>query len=229
MDNPLYLFTVTLHLVTSPVKSGAGARAERTEGRIVSAAAELFLAHGYRGTTLSDVAAAAGVSDRTIYVRFATKADLLKRVIDVAVVGDTKQIDLAHRDWVVTTMTAPTLQERLVADAAGAAALFVRLAPLIAVALQVEPDEPVIAVSAQAGRDGTLAATRSFWSTLREDGLMDPECDLEWVISTCGLLGTPETYLHMTRTTRWSPAEYERWRYRTWWHLATTPDCGRTP
>jgi AcrR family transcriptional regulator len=199
-------------------------RAERTEARIVAAAAELFVAHGYRGTALSDVAAAAGVSDRTIYVRFTTKADLLKRVIDTAVVGDTKQIDLAHRDWVVTTMSAPTLEERLSADAAGATQLFVRLAPLIAVAQQVESDEPVIAASARAGRDGTLAATRSFWSQLHEDALMHPDCDLEWVIATAGLLGTSETYLHMTRTAQWSPAEYERWRYRTWWHFATTPD-----
>lgn len=213
--------------MSPPVKSSGRARAERTEGRIIGAAAELFVAQGYRGATLSDVASAAGVSDRTVYVRFATKADLLKRVIDVAVVGDTQQIDLAHRDWVVTTMTAPTLHERLVADAAGTTALFVRLAPIIAIALQVEPDEPVIAASAQAGRDGTLAAVQSFWSTLYDDGLMNPDCDLAWVIATCGLLGTPETYLHMTRTTRWSPGEYEHWRYRTWWHLATTPDRQR--
>lgn len=209
--------------MTPDVKREAETRAERTEGRIVTAAAELFLARGYRGTTLSDVAAAAGVADRTIYVRFATKADLLKRVIDVAVVGDTKQIDLAHRDWVVATMSAPTLEERLAADAAGTTELFGRLAPLIAVALQVEPDEPVIAASAQAGRDGTLAGTRFFWSKLREDALMHPACDLEWVIATCGLLGNPEAYLHMTRTTRWSPADYQRWRYRTWRHFATTP------
>ncbi len=205
------------------VKSGNETRAERTEGRIVAAAAELYLAHGYRGTTLSAVAAAAGVSDRTIYVRFATKAALLKRVIDVAVVGDTKQVDLAHRDWVVRSMSAPTLEDRLRADAAGTTELVRRLAPLIAVALQVEADEPVIAASAQAGREGTLAHTRSFWSKLHADGLMNPDCDLEWVIATCGLLGDSETYLHMTRTIRWSSAEYERWRYRTWWHLATTP------
>lgn len=215
--------------MTLNVKSGTETRAERTEGRIVAAAAELFMAHGYRSTTLSGVAAAAGVSDRTIYVRFATKADLLKRVIDVAVVGDTHQIDLAHRDWVVTTMSAPSLEERLSADAAGTTQLFVRLAPLIAVALQVESDEPVIAATAQAGRDGTLDATRFFWSKLRDDGLMHPDCDLEWVIATAGLLGTSETYLHMTRTIRWSPTEYERWRYRTWWHLATTPDHCRPP
>ncbi len=27
----------------------------------------------------------------------------------------------------------------------------------------------------------------------------------------------------MTQTMTGSPSEYERWRYRTWWHLATTP------
>lgn len=213
----------------SDVNSRTETRAERTEGRIVAAAAQLFVTHGYRSTTLSDVAAAAGVSDRTIYVRFTTKADLLKRVIDVAVVGDTKHIDLAHRDWMVTTMSAPSLEERLSADSAGATRLLMRLAPLIAVALQVESDEPVIAASAQAGRDGTLAATRFFWSKLQEDAFMHPDCDLEWVIATAGLLGTSETYLHMTRTTRWSPAQYQRWRYRTWWHLATTPDRRQPP
>ena len=210
--------------MAADVKDGSGTRAERTEGRIVAAAAALFLAHGYRGTTLTDVAAAAGVSDRTIYVRFASKPDLLKRVIDVAVVGDTKHIDLAQREWVRTSTSATTLQERLHADAAGTTALFVRLAPLIAVALQVEPDEPVIAASAQGGREGVLAATRLFWARLREDGLMHPDCDVDWVVATCSLLGTPETYLQMTRTTKWSPAQYQRWRHRTWWHLATTPD-----
>lgn len=52
---------------------------------------------------------------------------------------------------------------------------------------------------------------------------MNPLSDLEWVIATCGLLGTSETCLHMTRTITWTSSEYERWRYRTWWHLATTP------
>ena len=50
-------------------------RAEATEARIVAAATELFVQRGYRGTTMSDVAQQAGASDRTVYVRFATKAD----------------------------------------------------------------------------------------------------------------------------------------------------------
>jgi len=202
--------------------STSGSRAERTERRIVDAAAELFVTRGYRGTTLSDVAKAAGVSDRTVYVRFDSKADLLKRVVDVAVVGDTQAIDLAHRDWVLTAMNAATLQERVAADASGTAELMARIAPVLAVALQVEADEPLIAAASQAAREATYAQVRAFWTKLRADGLMDPGSDLEWVITTSALLANAETYLHMTRTIRWTPADYELWRRRTWLHLATT-------
>lgn len=210
--------------MTSDVKpSTSGSRAQRTEQRIVAAARELFVQHGYRGTTLTEVAKAAGVSDRTIYVRFATKAELLKRVVDVAVVGDTMPIALADRDWVDTVMNAPTLDERLAADAAGTAQLMDRIAPVLAVAMQAEAEEPLIAAAAQAARESTLEHVRLFWERLRADGLMSPDVDLEWVIATSALLGNAETYVHMTRTLRWTPDEYERWRYRTWRHLVTVP------
>ncbi|MDQ3155903.1 MAG: TetR/AcrR family transcriptional regulator [Actinomycetota bacterium] len=205
-----------------PSASAGTTRAQRTEQRIIATASDLFLARGYRGTTLADVAAAAGVGDRTVYVRFGTKADLLKRVIDVAVVGDTLPINLANRDWVVTVMNAPTLHERIAADAAGTTEVMERVGPLLALAIQVEADEAVIARAAQAAREDTLSQVRQFWEKLRADGLMNTKSDIEWVIGTSGLLAGAETYVHMTRTLRWRPAEYERWRYRTWMHLATT-------
>ena len=206
-----------------PSTDRAESRAERTERRIIAAATDLFLARGYRGTTLGDVAQSAGVSDRTIYVRFDTKAHLLKRAVDVAVVGDMRPVDLAHRDWVLTVMNAPTLQERLAADAAGTTDLMQRTAPLLAVAMQVEADEPVIAAAAQAARESTFAQVQAFWGKLRADALMNPDSDLDWVIATSGLLANAETYVHMTRTIRWTPEQYQRWRYRTWLHLATNP------
>lgn len=220
-------FAVRLQLMKVPVKSASSARAEVTETRIVAAASELFVERGYRGTTMSDVARAAGVSERTVYVRFATKADLLKRAIDVAVVGDTQLVGLSRRDWAIAAMSAPTLEERLRADASGSTALFVRLAPLVAVAAQVEADEPIIAESARSGRQGTFAHQRKFWSNLRAAGLMNPDSDVDWVIATAGLAGTSEVYLSMIRTTTWTSEDYERWRYRTWWLLATTSGPAR--
>lgn len=205
-----------------PVKPPNTSRAEATEARIVAAATELFVQRGYRGTTMGDIAQSAGVSDRTVYVRFATKSDVLKRAMGVAIVGDTQQIELAERDWAVAAMSAPTLEERLRADASGTTALFARLAPLVAVALQVEADEPAIAESARMGRRNAFEHQEKMWTNLRCDSLMNSDSDLDWVISTAGLAGTPEAYLSMTRVTAWTSPRYESWRYRTWWHLATT-------
>jgi AcrR family transcriptional regulator len=198
----------------------ASSRAARTEQRIVAAARDLFVERGYRGTTLSDVAHAAGVADRTIYVRFATKAELLKRVVDVAVVGDTDAVPLADREWVSLMLAAPTLEERLSADAEGSAVLLERVAPVLAVAIQAEPDEPLIAAAFQAAREDTHRQVRRFWESLAEAGLMHPDADVAWVSDTTALLANAETYLHMTRTLRWSTDDYRAWRLRTWRHFA---------
>jgi AcrR family transcriptional regulator len=66
-----------------------------------------LLADGYTATTLAAVAEAAQVGARTVYVRFGTKAALLKRVVDVAVVGDAEPVDVG-RDPARSAMTALT-------------------------------------------------------------------------------------------------------------------------
>ena len=45
--------------------------------RLVSAAAELFLDHGYEATTVVDIAARAGVTERTFYRYFSDKREVL--------------------------------------------------------------------------------------------------------------------------------------------------------
>lgn len=49
--------------------------------RVVAAATDLFLRDGYGATSLEAVAAAAGVSKRTLYARFSGKAALLQVVV----------------------------------------------------------------------------------------------------------------------------------------------------
>ena len=74
-----------------------------TEQRIVAAATELFLADGYVATTLEAVARRSRVAPRTVYVRFGSKAALFKRVVDVAIVGDTEPVAC----WAATGCGSP--------------------------------------------------------------------------------------------------------------------------
>ena len=54
---------------------------EKKRRRIVDAASELFIRHGYRKTSVDEVARKAGVAKGTLYLYFATKADLLIQAV----------------------------------------------------------------------------------------------------------------------------------------------------
>jgi AcrR family transcriptional regulator len=201
------------------VKSLRAARVAETEERILAAAHELFVRDGYAATTLSAVADAARVAHRTVYVRFRTKAELLKRVVDVAVVGDAQDIDLHSRDWYQAALTAATAAERIGLLADGVAALMARAGDVFAVAQQAEPLEPVIADAARAGRAATRDSMRSFFTALRDDGLLPAGVDLDWLCDTAGSLGHANTYLLIRETLNWTTDQYLTWLRTTWQRL----------
>jgi len=195
------------------------ARRADTEARLIAAASELFVERGYAATTLTDVAARAGLAARTVYLRFATKAELLRRCIGTAIVGDTAPVPLVERDWVEAAMAAPTLEDRIRRMAAVTAQLMHRTGALLAVARQAAAVEPEIAGAAQAGRDETRRNLHEFWQRAADDGLLPPGSDLEWLRETASLLAQADTYLLLRATTGWDAEVYERWLGDTWRRL----------
>jgi len=199
------------------------AQVAHTEQRILAAATELFLEGGYLATTLEAVARRAQVGARTVYLRFGTKAALFKRVIDVAVAGDTEPVDVLGRDWMQPALSAPTAAERIAASAAASRQIMQRTGALFAVAQQAAAVEPLVAGFWQQGREQTRHAFAVFWTRMAEDGLLGPAADLAWLTDTTSILAAAETYLLITRTTGWDPDEYERWLIRTFSQLMATP------
>jgi AcrR family transcriptional regulator len=90
------------------------AQAGRTRAVVLDAAAACFLARGYAGTTMKDVAAAAGVSVPTVFAQ-GGKAALLLACVDRAVVGDDEEAPLLARDLVVRLLEAPGRADKLAA------------------------------------------------------------------------------------------------------------------
>src|SRR3954454_16145106 len=75
-------------------------RAAATRAAILAAAETLFLRDGYARTSMKAIAGQAGVAEKTMYLAFASKAALLRQVIQVAVQGDEAPIPLPERpDW----------------------------------------------------------------------------------------------------------------------------------
>ena len=63
-------------------------RARATRSRITKAAVELFAERGFVGTTMADIAAAAGVAVQTVYFVFHTKTEVLDSAYGMAVMGE---------------------------------------------------------------------------------------------------------------------------------------------
>jgi AcrR family transcriptional regulator len=196
------------------------AQVAQTEQRIVAAATELFLADGYVTTTLEAVAKRAQVGARTVYLRFGTKAALFKRVVDVAIVGDTEPVDVLGREGMRAALTAPTAAERIAASAAVGRQIMERTGALFAVAQQAAAVEPLIAGFWQQGREQSRHAHAVFWTRMADDGLLDPGVNLDWLIDTTSILAAAETYLLTTRLTNWDLDAYQDWLVTTWARLA---------
>lgn len=86
----------------SPEKDMPG-RTERKRRAVLDAGAELFLAHGYAGTSMDDIAARAAVSKQTVYKQFASKEALFVEIVRgmTGTAGDEVQreiADLGERD-----------------------------------------------------------------------------------------------------------------------------------
>lgn len=211
---------VRLHYVVRGVNSQSGQmRARRiadTEQRLVEAAARLFVERGYLATTLAAVAAAAGVAERTVYLRFDSKAALFKRTMDVMIVGDSVDVDVAHREWMRRAFSAPSCEERIRVMARGTGAMFSRIGPLLAASEQAAAVEPAVAAAAQAGREDTRDQLRRFWAALAADGLLPAAADAVWLADTAVMTCSADAYLHANRTLGWSTDTYAAWLEETW-------------
>src|SRR4051812_27839382 len=86
--------------------------ASDTKAQVLAAAAELFQESGWSGTTVAAIAQRAGVAVETVYSGFGSKKQVLRAVVDFAVVGDADPVSLAERP-VFARLAVGTFKERI--------------------------------------------------------------------------------------------------------------------
>ena len=124
-------------LQMATVKTPAGAvrlsrrdRADATRLRIVKAAYDLFCERGYAGTMLADVAQRSGVAVATVRFVFHTKAELLSRAYDFAVLGEGEPVPPQRQPWWAAAAAAPDVATALGHLVPGVGAILARATPL---------------------------------------------------------------------------------------------------
>ncbi len=95
----------------------ASRRREQARARrlaVVLAARDLFERDGYRTTTITAIAAHAGVSAESVYKGFGSKAELAKAVFDIALAGDDKPVPVAQRPAMQAMRDEPDVRRKIV-------------------------------------------------------------------------------------------------------------------
>jgi AcrR family transcriptional regulator len=190
--------------------SSRAATARATRAKVLAAAHEAFLTTGYAGTTIRAVAAAAGVSQETVYKRFGGKAGLLKDVYDVAMAGDDEPVAVADRPEALALRAATGSAEAAVAYGRLARVLSERAGPLMRVVLSARGSDPdldafVAAVDAERLTGSTFAVRD--WA---RRGWLRPGLDVERARDQLWALNSPAVWALLGER-GWSGADYERW------------------
>lgn len=186
-------------------------QARRTRARIIAAAAQRFLVHGYAGTTMRAVALDAGVSLPTVELAFRTKARLLKAVIDVAIAGDDEQVAMLDREWARRAESIARAPDLVAAFAQVLVSSAERAAGLAATALEAaRTDEDIAAVAAQ------LMSQREVMASWLVDGIMHRSAlrqgtDRAAAVDTVWALMDPVVFCRLTGDRHWTTARFEHW------------------
>ncbi|MGE2717042.1 TetR/AcrR family transcriptional regulator [Mycolicibacterium litorale] len=187
------------------------AQAEETRRSVVAAATTLFVEQGYGATTIDAVAAAAGVSRKTVFTAVGGKIELLKLAVDWAVAGDDADVAVSDRDAMRRALAAEDPAELLRGCARVMVGVNERVADLfraLEVAAGVEPEARALLAAVGEQR---LTDARTIARRLRALGLLTGRRAHDEAVDVIFLATDPHPYDVLVRQRGWSATRYARW------------------
>lgn len=197
---------------TRPYRSAVReAAALRTRRAIVDAAQELFTERGYGGTSLADVAAAAGVARPTVTAAFGSKPALLQEVLDVALAGDDDAVPVAQRVWFRPVWEARTADDVLAAYAQVCTLIGRRAARLFEVTRRAADASPEVADLWDVLQRNRRAGAAMVIDHLRRHAPSELRLSRARAIDALWLFNDPAHYDTLVGQCSWKEATFTDW------------------
>lgn len=189
---------------------GRRQRSARTRLRIIDAAGDLFVQHGYVATTMDAVAAGAGVAVQTVYHVFGTKQRLLAAVLDATIAGDSEPVPVIGRDWVRQLGGQPAAAAAVAELVRGGVAIVHRVTPMYEV-VHCAASDPEIGALLADNRRHRYDDQHRLVELLAVAGHLDHRCDVETATDIVYGVLNEEVYRLLTVDRGWSRERFERW------------------
>jgi AcrR family transcriptional regulator len=187
------------------------AQALSTRQAIVEAGARLFVAHGYGGTSMDDIAAAAGVSRATVFTSVGGKAAILKAAYDIAIVGDDEPIPLPQRPWALAVRNEPDAYRMVDGYAHMITEISARVAPIYEAMRGATGSDPDVLTLWQAMRGERRGGAAGFIGFIVARDALRPDLDRKHAADIVWVLNDPAMYHLLVHERSWSPAQFQRW------------------
>ncbi len=194
-------------------------RSASTRRRILDSGRELFLARGYRATTIAAIAAGAGVHADTVYALVGRKPLVLRELIEEALSGTDRAVAGEDRDYVAAMRSEPDPARKLAIYARAVRRIQQRLAPLFVALRDASTTEPEAEAVWREISDRRAANMRRLVLDLRGAGGLRPGLSVDQAADTIWAMNSSELYVLLTVDRGWPPIRFERWLADSWCRL----------
>lgn len=186
-------------------------QAAATRREILRAAQRLLESQGYAGTTMEAIAAAAGVSPKTVYVAFETKSGLLRSLWNFLLRGDEEGPPVAQRAWYREVLEEPDPARKLRLNARNSRAVKSRIGGLLEVIRSAASTDPEIAALWSRIQSEYYENQRAVVKELHAKKALRPELDVKRGTDILWTINHPDVWLLVIGQRGWSRERYEKW------------------
>ena len=188
------------------------ARARATRERIRATAESLFLRDGYARTSMGAIAKAAGVAEKTVYLAFPNKAELLSEIIVTALRAEDAPRPFRTRLREALTAAPEQLLEEF---AALTADLMARTGRIMALGESAASSDPQLAALRDRGHAAMRSDCHDVAATLAARGAVAADITADDAASTIYAIANESVYLRLVDGCGWSPDRYQAWLEQT--------------
>lgn len=186
-------------------------QAAGTRLAILAAAGRLFIEHGYAGTTIDAIAAAAEVAAVTVYATFGGKRAILDQLIATSLVGDEKPMPLLETSGPQAVRRESDQRRQVAMFAAGIAEIMERISPIFEVMRNAAAIEPEIAELLDGLLRERISGMRFFVDALMRNGPLRGGVSVEAATETTWALSSPDLHWLVTLRLGWTRDRYRNW------------------
>ncbi len=186
-------------------------QAAATRRIVLEAAQPLFERQGYAATTMAAIAAAAGVSLKTVYVIFDSKSGVLRALWNLLLRGDDDEAPVAQRAWYREVVEEPDPERQLRLNARNARRVKERAGVLMGVIRSAAGLDPDIAALWARIESEFHANQRVIVQRLCDRGALRPGLDVDRATDVVWALNHPDVWLLLVGQRGWTPAQFEAW------------------